>query len=158
MILGIMSDSHGDLAAVRRAVEAVGAVELWLHAGDCCADTAFLAACAGVRTIGVAGNCDGLAARCCKEEYLDLQGVRIYLTHGHDCGVKRGTDELAAWACRMDAQVAVYGHTHIPELRRSGAVWLVNPGSVARPRAGVPTVIRAVVENGEFSASFVEIC
>ena len=158
MILGIMSDSHGDLAAVRRAAEAVGAVDLWLHAGDYCADAAFLAECTGVRTVGVAGNCDGLAARFPKEEYLDLEGVRVFLTHGHAFGVKGGTDGLLDWARQMDALVAVYGHTHIPEARQSGALWVVNPGSVARPRLDAPTAARAVIENGTFSVRIVEIC
>lgn len=158
MILGIMSDSHGDLAAVRRAVEAVGAVDLWLHAGDCSADVAFLSSCAGVRAVGVAGNCDGLAARVPKEEYLDLEGVRVFLTHGHAFGVKSGTDELVDWARRMDAGVAVYGHTHIPEVSQQGALWIVNPGSAARPRLGAPTAARAVIEDGRFAVTIVEIC
>lgn len=158
MILGIMSDSHGDLAALRQAADAVGTVDLWLHAGDYCEDAAFLAEYTQARTVGVAGNCDGLAARLPQEEYVELLGLRLLLTHGHGHGVKRGTDELVAWARHMEAAVVVYGHTHIPEISRAGDLWIVNPGSVARPRLSGPTAVRAVVVKGIFSAELVEFC
>ena len=44
MRIGVMSDSHGDTAAVKRAVEFAGNVDIWLHAGDYCSDAACIGA------------------------------------------------------------------------------------------------------------------
>jgi predicted phosphodiesterase len=48
------------------------------------------------------------------EEFLVLDGVRILLTHGHAYGVKGGLGTAIAHAARRDADVLIFGHTHIP--------------------------------------------
>ena len=58
MRIGIMSDSHGNTMAIDAAVQLAGAVDLWLHAGDCIQDAEYLQLAADTEVALVAGNCD----------------------------------------------------------------------------------------------------
>lgn len=133
MRIGIMSDSHGDRRAIDAAVEAAGKVELWLHAGDCCPDAAYLELVSETRVVRVSGNCDWPDTSNPDEVTVEAGGHRIFLTHGHIYGVRYTTETLAAAAAEAGADIAVYGHTHVAE-QVPGEVYILNPGSVARPR------------------------
>ena len=80
----------------------------------------------------VPGNCDRyrcppwVPARLC----YDVCGVRLFMTHGHQHGVKTNTALLIAEARAMKAQAALYGHTHQAECRQNeDGMWILNPGS-----------------------------
>jgi len=38
MRIGVISDTHGDQAAIRKAIKVISKVDIWLHAGDCSQD------------------------------------------------------------------------------------------------------------------------
>lgn len=133
--IGIMGDSHGDAASIHRAVERAGNVDLWLHTGDFFQDSQILAGYAGVPVVGVAGNCDGRSTAK-PDEFLQLGGLAVWLTHGHRFGVKQGLEDLIAWALRYEADVVVFGHTHQALNEQRGNLLLFNPGSVSMPRRG----------------------
>ena len=100
---------------------------------------------------GVHGNMDepGLRAVLPERCVVESEGLRIGLVH--DPGPVAGRHErLLGWFPGCD--VIAYGHTHVQELERVGAVWIVNPGSpterrrsprhsLARIREGVPELI-----------------
>ena len=134
MKIGIMSDSHGDRRAIDCAVERAGKVDLWLHAGDCVPDAAYLALVSAVRVENVAGNTDWPDGRTPDEIVVEAAGHRIFLTHGHLFNVRFDTAMLAAAAREAGADLAVYGHTHIALYEQQEDVTVVTPGSVARPR------------------------
>lgn len=157
MIIGIMSDSHGDLRGIERAASAMGKADVWLHAGDFCGDADHLAACAGTPVISVAGNCDGLAARSPEDEFVELAGKKIWLTHGHQCGVKSGTGQLVAKAKAHGVDLVVYGHTHISEIRKAGDLFIINPGSVSRPRFAPATFAKVTIESGAVLAELIDL-
>src|SRR3954467_987724 len=82
---------------------------------------------------GVAGNNDGpeLHDRFGTRRVLELDGVRIGLTHGH-LGEGRTTEERARnlFADEGGLAAIVFGHSHIPVIRRPATgPWLINPGS-----------------------------
>lgn len=157
MIIGVMSDSHGDYQAIEQAVDTMGPVDLWLHAGDYCGDGDYLERYSGARTIAVAGNCDGLAAKCPVDEFVELNGVKLWVTHGHQCGVKFGTQDLIALARQYGVDVVIYGHTHIVEITRLNGLLVLNPGSVARPRFAPSTMLKLLLEGGQAEAKLIEI-
>lgn len=133
--IGVMGDSHGDVISIRRVVERAGNVDLWLHTGDFFQDSQILASYSGVPVVAVAGNCDGrIAAK--PDEFLQLGGVAVWLTHGHRFGVKQGLEELVDWAMRYEADIVVFGHTHQTLSEQRGSLLLFNPGSVSMPRRG----------------------
>lgn len=133
MRIGVISDTHGDTAAIRRAVAQVGAVDAWLHGGDYFADGAVLARLTGLPVTVVAGNCDGRGAGP-HDAFPVFGGVKIWLTHGHHYGVKHGLNELLRQARQYGVSVVVFGHTHRPLVTRQDGVLLLNPGSAALPR------------------------
>lgn len=128
-----MSDSHGDLKRAEQAVRRMGQVDLLLHAGDHYEDALLLADICGVEVKAVAGNCDHHLPGP-MEELLEIEGYRIYLTHGHLFGVKRGLGRLAGRAGEMGASIVIYGHTHVSLKKEMNGVLFLNPGSVTWPR------------------------
>lgn len=135
MKIGIVSDSHGDIYRFEDMLAHPGAedAELWLHAGDFAPDADYLETLTGKRVVRVLGNCDFHAANIYEETVVEAGGHRIFLTHGHLFNVRFDTAMLAAAAREAGADIAVYGHTHVA-LEEHGAVMVLNPGSIARPR------------------------
>ncbi|MFR9068635.1 MAG: metallophosphoesterase family protein [Faecalibacterium prausnitzii] len=95
-----------------------------------------LTLCPKLRAYSVAGNCDygaleptdGLAA---------FDGVVIFYTHGHMYGVKYDLDTLADAASARGAEVALFGHTHIPHAET------LQQGVPVQPRLLRPVLHRA---------------
>lgn len=139
MIIGVMGDTHGDVASIRQAVALAdgmaGKIDLWLHTGDFCRDGQLLAEFTGVSVVTVAGNCDGRAAFK-PDEFIAAAGHNLWLTHGHYQGVKQTLSELEAWAHRYEVDAVIFGHTHQPLMKTQSGILYFNPGSVAMPRPG----------------------
>ncbi len=133
--IGVLGDSHGDTRAIKQAVSLAGAVDLWLHTGDFCRDAMVLATLTTAPVLMVAGNCDG-RSEAKPDEFVELAGYHIWLTHGHRHGVKQDTHDLAAWALRYEADIVVYGHTHQTAAWSQDGIRFFNPGSVSQPRRG----------------------
>lgn len=158
MIIGVMSDSHGDAGAIEKAVNAMGEVDFWLHAGDFCSDADTLAKLTRKRVYAVAGNCDGVAAKSKVDEFLTVEGKKIWLTHGHQSSVKYGTDDLIWNAKQYGVDIVIYGHTHISEISQYEDLYVINPGSVARPYStAAPTCLRLIINKQEISADLIEL-
>jgi hypothetical protein len=83
---------------------------------------------------GVAGNNDDaeLHRRFGTRRVVEAGGVRIGLTHGHLGRSSASTAERAvdAFAGEADLDAVVFGHSHVPVVRRlPDGRWLANPGS-----------------------------
>lgn len=65
---------------------------------------------------------------------MDFAGHRFFLCHGHLNGVQDGFSSLLAAARSVEADAALYGHTHKPFWDESGGILVLNPGSPSRPR------------------------
>jgi uncharacterized protein len=94
----------------------------------------------------VHGNMDesDLRAELPERRIVEAEGLRIGLVH--DAGPAGGRHErLRGWFPGCD--VVAYGHTHVPELARSGGTWIVNPGSPTERRRS-PNHSLAVVRGG----------
>ena len=133
--IGVVGDSHGDFAAMRQVADLAGSVDIWLHTGDFCRDGLYLASLSPAPLLAVAGNCDaGGAAK--PDEFFEMAGFFIWMTHGHRHGVKQDTQDLADWAGRYEADIVIYGHTHQAATWSQSGIHFFNPGSVFQPRRG----------------------
>lgn len=150
MKLGITGDTHGSQTAIRKVLHKAPLVEQWFHTGDYATDGHLLQQLSGLPVTGVIGNCDGMSQEANVDEILVVEGFRIWLTHGHRYMGHTHIEELVWWAKKLEVDIVVYGHTHIPMNSYYGDVLLVNPGSPARPRGGsAPSFAVMTLKEGE---------
>ncbi len=144
MRIGIVSDSHGKVHRLGRALEALAGrnVEVVVHCGDVGSEACIeLLALSNVEVYAVAGNLDRHVDSLRKAaevhrvhfatEVIEVpleDGRYLVVTHGHDGAV---LEELIAggqfpYICR--------GHTHRFRDERRGAVRIINPGALRFPR------------------------
>jgi len=121
MTLLILSDSHGRPDRIREAITRTRPDGI-LFAGDGLRDLAS-APVEDHPLWAVRGNCDWMLAPVivggsvlepANEELLTVEGVRILLMHGHTYGVKGSLGVAIARAVQQNADILVFGHTHIP--------------------------------------------
>ena len=128
----VFSDSHSSLRYMRMAMDCVKP-DAVIHLGDYVSDGMAVASdYPDVRFYQVAGNCDLFRAPSDVPETLleTIGGVRVYFTHGHNQRVKQSLQILLLEAHKCNAQLVLYGHTHIADCRRmEDGMWIMNPGS-----------------------------
>lgn len=148
MNIGLISDTHIPFRW-RGVPEVLGAifsgVELILHAGDVGELWVLDELSAIAPVVAVHGNDDSEEAvrELPYQQLVTVAGRRILLWHSHfpDRAEELASREDDSWerilrrqverARRAGAEVAVYGHTHIPMTRAMDGVLVVNPGAIA---------------------------
>jgi len=84
--------------------------------------------------IGIKGNCDAPGDGRHETVFTERGGVRFMLTHGHVYGVKSTLMSAVMKAVEGNADVLLYGHTHVADDESFegsfGKIRAVNPGSV----------------------------
>lgn len=139
MRIGVVSDTHGNLARAGKLIREMGELDLLLHAGDYYRDAAALAGMLNLPVRAVVGNCD-LGAREPAEECIEVAGWRLFLCHGHRYRVKLGYLPLFYRAQEIGADLVVFGHTHRAEEFTRGGIRFLNPGTAGIPdREGLVT-------------------
>ena len=152
----IFSDSHGNARNLSFALTEHGeSVDLILHLGDGIAD---LPAEANAISRTVRGNFEDCFSRYYEvptEQLFTVAGKKILACHGHRHGVKTFEAMLATYAAGKEADIVLFGHTHVPYLRYAPAeeygrpLHLFNPGSIGSPRGGKASYgILEISENG----------
>lgn len=136
----VLSDTHSrsghELAG--RAAEAVEEAEVVVHAGDFLnGDSLDAFEAVSDRLYAVYGNnaTPEVRDRLPPERTFEVAGVRFVLTHGDE----RGATGLSLLGRQQAADVVVFGHSHRHAATDAEDVLLLNPGSHARPRGGIPT-------------------
>lgn len=103
----------------------------------------------------VRGNCDIMPLPA--EQIIEVEGVRILLTHGDAYRVKSDLLSLSLRAAELGCSLAVYGHTHFAERTEYNGVTLINPGALSHPMSQTPTYAYIVIEKGKILSSFVPV-
>lgn len=165
----VLSDSHGNTKIVRAIVGAFGAdCDALCFCGDGARDMLSVLASfskaeknALVPPVGALARGNGDAESYMvqsrdgqipyhvpKLQEFTVAGRRILLTHGHQHDVYYGTEAFFHAAKRERADVALFGHTHIPSAAHEDGILLLNPGSCARPRRSSPASFAVVTVGG----------
>ena len=126
----VMSDSHGDERLVRQALSKHPQVAAVIHLGDGASEAMSVAARDSRPWHIVRGNCD-IGDAVPVNKVVTLGGAKLYLTHGYAERVKSGLLTLTYTAREQEVAVALYGHTHIPDVTFHDGVMLLNPGSLS---------------------------
>ncbi len=163
-MIGIISDSHDNLAAIRKAVEFFNKeqVKVVVHAGDIISPFTVRAFKElNPKFYFVFGNNDGDrvtltkrfeeigAVSCGDFGDLTIDGLHIALLHG--------TDEtlVKALAKSGDFDVVIRGHTHDPGVRILEGTPIINPGECSGVLSGKCTV--AILEVANLNVEITEL-
>lgn len=128
----VISDTHGNQAALFRAFEAAGRIDSIIHLGDGEADAALLSAVETIPVLRIAGNCDA-GSTAPRELICEWNNVRLLLCHGDRYGVKTGLTRLIQRGHAAEADAVLYGHTHSAQIDENEGLWLINPGTMTYP-------------------------
>lgn len=155
MRIGVLSDSHDNRPSLRRAAALFreAGCGLVVHAGDFVAPFAARELeAAGCPVRAVFGNCDGEkeGLRDALEAFGSIReapaifkagGLRILLTHLNG--------PVEAYVRRKKYDVVIFGHTHVPEVRREDGTLVLNPGEAGGWTTGRSTVALLDSETAE---------
>lgn len=126
-----MADSHGNFNRVRKVVEAnMDTADVFIHLGDGMEEFSDLNHLyPQLHFVGVKGNNDWGSMEQ-KMRLLTYGGKNIMIAHGDLYGVKFGLEDYKRAAKEAKAEVALYGHTHLPRSDYEDGIFLINPGSL----------------------------
>ncbi len=129
--IGLISDTHGRLRP--EVFPALDGVLRILHAGDVGGAQILVELEAIAPVTAVYGNTDTfeLRERLPRVARVEEAGRRIVVAHGDALGSPTPAKLAAEYP---DADVIVYGHTHIPKVERVGRALVINPGAAGPAR------------------------
>lgn len=131
----VISDTHGETYRAEKVIKGLKNIDMIIHLGDYVRDARKLSALyPRIPMEYVYGNCDFSTKDVPSEKVLDCCGKKIFITHGHHYSVKRGYDKLYDKAEEVDADILLFGHTHIDDIDEENGHVLLNPGSISNPR------------------------
>lgn len=132
----VLSDSHGRVSLLERAIESQPTARHIFFLGDNTKDVLKIQELYPDRVFHtVRGNCD-FSSMYPEEETVCIEGVRIFYCHGHTALVKHGTEIMLGKTEQAGAKIGLFGHTHSSSVLYDRGIYLVNPGSVGSPRDG----------------------
>lgn len=132
----VFSDSHGSISSVEAAARAEKDFSLIIFAGDIQSDAeAIVKAYPRIPVAYVLGNNDWFVKGVPYDRRFTFGGKKFFLTHGHKYGVKSGLLQLSMKARETEADICVFGHTHVPLLEFQNGIYFINPGTAWRTYA-----------------------
>lgn len=121
-----------------------------IHCGDYSSMADYIEFSSWGKLDGVAGNTETTEIHRLlpTDLILEIGGVRIYVRHEVEPA------DFARFAPPSHRPgVVLFGHTHIPFVRRIGGILFVNPGSVSQPRCSAPpSFAELLISNGHAEA------
>ena len=136
----VVSDTHGDLQHLESVLSEEDDFDMLLHCGDICGDEDRVRQLVMCAFLGVAGNMD-FSGRFPRDRL----------------GVTFDTETLVSEAVSEGADIALYGHTHVPEIHTQQGIWVMNPGSLSYPRQRDRRPSYGVIEIGDDGSITCEI-
>ena len=148
----VISDTHGHTDNLDKILPLVKPLDQLIHLGDVGRDTDYIEVVAECACCFVSGNND-FYSTLPRERLIKLNGVPIFLTHGHYYYVNSRKDFIRSAAVQRGARIALFGHTHVPYLEEDETILVANPGSLSLPRQAdhCPTyLLLYIAEDGSF--------
>ncbi len=130
----VFSDSHANIKNMKKAINMFeNEIQAIIHLGDYVED---IEKCKKKYKdklfLQVAGNND--FTNIPNEKIVDINGHKVFLTHGHEYNVYFGIDRLYYRLNEIGVNIALYGHTHKPLVFFEDDFLILNPGSISFPR------------------------
>ena len=129
----VISDTHGHTDNLDKILPLVKPLDQLIHLGDVGRDADYIEVVAECACCFVSGNNDFYSSLP-RERLIKINGVPIFLTHGHYYYVNSRKDFIRSAAVQQGARIALFGHTHVPYLEEDETILVANPGSLSLPR------------------------
>ena len=129
----IVSDTHGSLQNLKRAVWAEQPFDMMIHLGDVEWKEDKIRKMVSCPLHMIAGNNDFLTDLP-EEEEFEIGKYHVFLTHGHRYRINLTEERLQNVARMNGADIVMYGHTHMPSITVEEDLITLNPGSLTYPR------------------------
>jgi putative phosphoesterase len=156
MKITVISDSHRNFHRLKQVVERNIDSDLFIHLGDGMLEVIdVLKLYPDKKFVFVRGNTDYLKYR--EESVVDAGGYNIFCTHGHNYNVHWEMDTIIRRAHSKHCKIVLFGHTHIYRTECINGMYIMNPGSLDRPRGkNLPSYgIITISENGTVSMNII---
>ncbi len=139
----VVSDTHGNISS---AIDIInnGKFDIIIHLGDHYHDAMRIESIVRHKVIAVVGNCDFSYEE--EDKVLEVEGKRLFLTHGHRYKVKKSTKKLKKLIDENHYDMVMFGHSHRALIERYKGATIFNPGSISLPRDGAPSYGIIVIE------------
>lgn len=132
MRIAVISDTHRSSKYINLAKKLIEDADILIHLGDNIDDVEPLSNGFKGKVYAVAGNCD-FSSKYPKEGTIEVNGVKIFYTHGDLYGVKSTMTNIYYRGKEIGANVVLFGHTHQQGIERTDELILMNPGSISLP-------------------------
>lgn len=147
----VISDSHGNKDNINEILSRAGSCDYIFFLGDGIGDTLVFPE---DKLIAVKGNCDGAYN---SEKVVDVDGVKIFLTHGHEYNVNESLLDLKFKAEELKANLVLFGHTHNAIIEEQGGITFINPGALKGDYINKGTYAYIIIEKGNIYPVICEI-
>ncbi len=126
----VVSDTHGDAWSLHEAIKRQKTAEVVIHLGDGADETESIKYQFPEKMfLRVRGNNDW-GSSLPLVNIAELEGKRIFYTHGHYHNVKYTLYNFYTAAREQHADIALFGHTHEPMTTYENGIYIMNPGSL----------------------------
>jgi len=139
VLIAVVSDTHNYLSILSKVEEEIQQADMVIHLGDVVEDAERLAEGFDGTLINVRGNCD-FNSTITSERLEVIEGKRVFITHGHNYNVKQDLLRLKYRAEEVEADIVLYGHTHVAKVDYENGIWFMNPGSPSICRTGCNSI------------------
>lgn len=131
----IVSDTHRKDDNLKKVIEELKPLDMFIHLGDAEGSEAYIPEWLNpeCEIQMVRGNNDFFSALD-REREIKIGRYRVLLTHGHYYNVSLGTETIKKEAAARNVDIVMFGHTHRPCYEVQDDIIAVNPGSLSYPR------------------------
>lgn len=125
----VLSDTHGSVDLFPLFLKQTKEADFYIHLGDYTRDAEILQQQAEKPVYIVRGNND-FSPNHPYEQVLKMENLTILITHGHKYNVKFSMHRLYFRAMEAEANLVLYGHTHVPKVFAEQGIIFMCPGSL----------------------------
>ena len=130
MLIAVISDSHNDIKAIEAVKLCIQKSDVVIFLGDGENDISKITEGFKGKVYSVKGNCD-ISNKSPEEAIIEISGVKIFICHGHRYNVKYNYNNIYYKGREVEADIVLFGHTHIAMIEECDGITLMNPGSVS---------------------------
>ncbi len=125
----VFSDSHNMLSEMEKATGKHN-IDRIIFLGDCVEDAEYLKKIFPQKTIMIIKGNNDLWSEYPEKIITEIEGHKIYCSHGHKERVKIDISLLKQSAKHENCDVALFGHTHFQKAKKEDEILFLNPGSI----------------------------